>query len=85
MGAARDYLNFPRQPEAVTTWAGLRPTSPDGLPIIGRSELYHNLVLATGHAMLGLSLGPGTGQLVAEIIGGQKPLVALGAFSPSRF
>lgn len=85
MGAARDYLNFPRQPEAVTTWAGLRPTSPDGLPIIGRSELYHNLVLATGHAMLGLSLGPGTGQLVAEIIGGQKPLVAPGAFSPSRF
>ncbi len=85
MSAARRYLNFPRQPESVTTWAGLRPTTPDGLPIIGRSEQYTNLILATGHAMLGLSLGPGTGQLVAEIVCGRKPAVASGAFAPSRF
>lgn len=85
MNDARRYLNFPRQPESVSTWAGLRPTSPDGLPIIGRSELYHNLILATGHAMLGLSLGPGTGQLVTEMVCGQKPIIDLGPFSPSRF
>lgn len=85
MRAARRYLNFPRLPKAVTTWAGLRPTSPDGLPIIGRSDLYHNLILATGHAMLGLSLGPGTGQLVTEMVCGQKPIIDLGPFSPSRF
>lgn len=85
MSAARDYLNFPRQPERVTTWAGLRPTTPDGLPLIGRSERYSNLILATGHAMLGISLGPGTGQLVAEIVCGRKPVVDPGAFAPSRF
>jgi len=85
MSAARDYLNFPRRPERVTSWAGLRPTTPDGLPIIGRSELYPNLILATGHAMLGISLGPGTGQLVADIACGRKPVLDPGAFAPSRF
>ena len=85
MSAARHYLTFPRQPESVTTWAGLRPTTPDGLPIIGRSGLYPNLILATGHAMLGLSLGPGTGQLVAEIVCGSKPAIDQACFAPSRF
>ncbi len=85
MAGARRYLNFPQQPTSLTTWAGLRPTTPDGLPIIGRSDIYPNLILATGHGMLGLSLGPGTGQLVAEIVCGESTTVGKDCFAPSRF
>ena len=47
--------------------------SPDGLPYIGRPAGFHNLTIATGHAMMGWSLGPATGKLVSEIIAGKKP------------
>lgn len=53
--------------------SGMRPVSPDGLPYIGRCPEIHNLTFATGHAMMGWSLGPVTGKLVAEIIDGKKP------------
>ena len=49
-------------------WAGLRPCSPDGLPYIGRTAKASNLTIATGHAMLGLSLGPVTGELVRDAV-----------------
>ena len=51
----------------VKPWAGLRPCSPDGMPYIGKTKKFDNLIVATGHAMLGISLGPITGQLVCEI------------------
>ena len=51
---------------------GLRPLSPDGLPFIGRHSSCSNLVLATGHSMMGWSLGPATGKLVTEIISNKK-------------
>ncbi|MFD2158445.1 NAD(P)/FAD-dependent oxidoreductase [Rubritalea tangerina] len=57
--------------EGVDAWAGLRPCSPDGLPYIGKLSQYGNVVVATGHAMMGLSLGPVTGQMVADILGGE--------------
>ena len=63
---------------------GLRPLSPDGLPFIGRHSSCSNLVLATGHAMMGWSLGPGTGKLVSEIISGKKTSMDLTAFAPER-
>jgi D-amino-acid dehydrogenase len=85
MASARNYLRLPRQLNFLSTWAGLRPTTPDGLPIIGRSDIYPNLILATGHAMLGLSLGPGTGQLVAEIVCGRRTVIEPDRFGPSRF
>ncbi len=85
MAGARCYLNVPPKTTTLATWAGLRPTTPDGLPIIGRSHIYPNLILATGHAMLGLSLGPGTGQLVAEIVSGESTVVEKECFAPSRF
>lgn len=67
----------------VTPWAGLRPCSPDGLPYVGRSPRFRNLAIATGHAMMGLSLGPVTGKLVADLITGDgHPDVRL---SPCRF
>jgi D-amino-acid dehydrogenase len=67
------------------TWAGLRPTTPDGVPIIGKSPKHSNLILATGHAMLGLSLGLGTGQVVAEMLNGQEPAVSLSPMRLERF
>ena len=54
-------------------WSGLRPCSPDGLPYIGAIPSAPNVVVATGHSMMGLSLGPVTGDLVARIVNGQKP------------
>ena len=69
----------------VTPWSGFRPCSPDGLPYIGRFRDHQNLVAATGHAMLGLSLSAVTGKLVSEVISGQMPLVELSALSPDRY
>ena len=57
----------PEQFEGLDIWSGLRPCSPDGLPYIGKPDKYDNLIVATGHAMLGISLGPITGQIVANI------------------
>jgi D-amino-acid dehydrogenase len=71
--AVREFVQLDPLLEVHETWAGLRPTTPDGLPIIGRSPRHSNLLLATGHAMLGLSLGPGTGQIVAQLAGDKKP------------
>jgi len=65
-------------------WAGLRPCSPDGLPYIGRTKLLQNMVVATGHAMMGLSLGPATGKLVTELIEEVSPTIDLSPFSPDR-
>jgi D-amino-acid dehydrogenase len=69
----------------VKPWSGLRPCSPDGMPYIGRTQRWKNLTVATGHAMMGLSLGPGTGRIVSELISGEKPSVALDLMSPDRF
>ncbi|AXT21137.1 FAD-dependent oxidoreductase [Flavobacteriaceae bacterium AU392] len=63
---------------------GLRPCSPDGLPYIGRTDTYKNLTIASGHAMMGWSLGPSTGKLVSEIISNKKPSLDLNPFHPNR-
>lgn len=63
---------------------GLRPCSPDGLPYIGKSSKCTNLTIAAGHAMMGWSLGPVTGKLVAEIISNKKTSLDLAPFSPDR-
>jgi len=72
-------------PEKQSVWKGLRPCSPDGLPYIGRSKYFKNLVIATGHAMMGISLAPATGKLVQELIDNQPLSMEMGAFSPDRF
>jgi D-amino-acid dehydrogenase len=66
-------------------WAGLRPCSPDGLPYIGRFARYENLSVATGHAMMGLSLGPVTGKLMTEVLSGGKTSIAIEQLSPDRY
>jgi D-amino-acid dehydrogenase len=70
---------------SVKPWQGLRPVSPDGLPYVGRFRRYENLSTATGHAMMGLSLGPITGQLIAEILSGEKPSHSLELLDPDRY
>ncbi len=83
--AVREYIHLDEKLDIHETWAGLRPTTPDGMPIIGRSSRYRNLIFATGHAMLGLSLGPGTGQVVAEIVQGANPAFDLSPLRAERF
>lgn len=72
-------------PEPDKVWTGLRPCSPDGLPYIGRSSRVNNLIVATGHAMMGLSLGPGTGKLVSQMVNREEPAVSITPFNPERF
>jgi D-amino-acid dehydrogenase len=69
----------------VDVWRGLRPCTPDGLPAIGRARGLENVVLATGHAMMGLSLAPVTGLLVGEILGGAEAGADLRPLDPGRF
>ena len=66
-------------------WYGLRPLTPDGLPYIGGHSKYANLVIAGGHAMLGVSLAAATGKLVEELVGNKKTSLDVGAFRPERF
>ena len=63
---------------------GLRPVSPDGMAYIGRTRKCSNLVLATGHAMMGWSMGPATGLLISELISGNKTSMDLSPFNPDR-
>jgi D-amino-acid dehydrogenase len=72
-------------PKKETVWHGLRPCSPDGLPYIGRSTKISNLIMATGHSMMGLSLGPGTGKLVSELVDRTSTSIKMSAFAPERF
>lgn len=84
-GFAREYIRLDEKLDIKETWAGLRPVTPDGMPIIGCSPHHSNLTVATGHAMLGLSLGPGTGQVVAELVNGQETAFDLSPFGMERF
>ena len=85
--AAHEY--FPRfeseQFAGVKPWCGLRPCSPDGLPYLGRTRAARNLVVATGHAMMGLSLAPVTGEIVGAIVDGEPPRFDLKLLGVDRF
>lgn len=72
-------------PQEKDIWFGFRPCSPDGLPYLGRVSKLDNLIVAGGHAMMGLSLGPASGKAVADLANGQKPEVDISAFRPERF
>jgi D-amino-acid dehydrogenase len=75
----------PSVDDATTVWSGLRPCTPDGLPYIGRFRGFDNLIAATGHAMIGISLAPITGKLVAEVVNRQIPSVDLLLLRPDRY
>jgi len=68
-----------------TTWSGLRPCTPDGLPYVGRFRRHPNLVAATGHAMIGMTMATATGKLVSQIVQGREPEIDIRALDPDRF
>jgi len=71
--------------ELIEIWRGLRPCSPDGMPYLGRPRQYDNAIIAAGHGMLGISLAPITGKIVAQLASGQTPAVDIAALSIERF
>ena len=82
---AAEGLREPEGPELLEEWWGWRPMSVDELPIIGRSARWSNLLLATGHGMLGVSMSTATGELVTGMLGGPaSPIDAL-PYAPARF
>lgn len=76
-------MNIPF-PKKEDQWFGFRPCSPDGMPYIGRSSKVSNAIIATGHAMMGLSLGPATGSIVSSILNEEKAPVNIAQFHPDR-
>ena len=72
-------------PSSDNVWYGYRPCSADGLPYIGRLKKYNNVIIATGHAMVGLSFGAGTGKLVTELAEGKQTSMDISHFTPERF
>lgn len=83
--AGERALGVPEDGPVRRIWRGPRPVTPDGLPVIGRMPGGDRVILATGHCMLGLSLGPVSGRLVADLAGGRQPSVDLTALSPARW
>ena len=71
--------------DLIEIWRGLRPCSPDGLPYLGRPRRYDNVVIAAGHGMLGISLAPITGKIVAQLASDQTPAMDISALSIERF
>lgn len=65
---ASEYLKTSSTGKKEEIWTGWRPLTPDSVPIIGPSDKIDNLVLATGHGMLGMSMGPATGKIVSGIL-----------------
>jgi glycine oxidase len=66
-------------------WAGLRPGTPDGLPLLGRVPGWQGVSLAAGHFRNGILLAPITGELIADLLARRRPRLALDAFDPGRF
>jgi D-amino-acid dehydrogenase len=71
--------------EHIQPWRGLRPCTPDGLPYLGRTARYSNLLIATGHAMMGVSLAPITGKIAAQLLAGEPTGFDLALLSPDRY
>jgi D-amino-acid dehydrogenase len=83
--APSHYLDGIEPGAAPEVWRGLRPCTPDGLPLVGRVAGLENLLLATGHAMLGMTLGPITGLLIAQLVCGESPALDVRPLDPNRW
>lgn len=82
---AGEYLKSPVGDRVEEEWTSLRPMTYDDLPIIGPAPEHKNLFLATGHGMTGISMAPGTGKLIAELITGQAPHIDPAPYRVERF
>ncbi|MGB8442497.1 MAG: FAD-dependent oxidoreductase [Candidatus Acidiferrales bacterium] len=83
--SSQNFISGIQDPQPIETWAGLRPCTPDGLPVVGRLKQFRNLIVATGHGMLGLTLGPITGKLVSELVRNDPQTLDTNALTPGRF
>lgn len=82
---ARRYLHRWPAGSAEEEWVGMRPLTPDGLPVIGRIPAYDNLYVATGHGMYGVTLAPATAAALAALTSGDPPPFDIAPFRPERF
>lgn len=71
--------------DLIEVWAGLRPVTPDGLSMLGRSPSFDNLILAAGHAMIGMASGPASAKLITQIITGEPTFMDVSLMDPARF
>ncbi len=85
MRQAAEYLPWTKNLELVEIWRGLRPCTPDGLPVVSRSGRYENLIVAVGHATIGMVLGPVTGLLVSQLASFQEPEIDINGLRLERF
>jgi D-amino-acid dehydrogenase len=83
--SVRQYISSEISFDGLTPWSGYRPCSPDGFPIVGWSQRWENLMYATGHGMLGLTLAPLTGQIAVKLAAGKTLSNEMARFSPARF
>ncbi len=74
-----------QMPAEKDVWYGYRPVTPDGLPYLGYAGKVENLLIAGGHAMSGLSLGPASGKVIADLANRQNTGIDIKAFDPGRF
>lgn len=82
----RYYPSFEAKfPEENQIWKGLRPCSPDGLPYIGFAPTYSNVLVGSGHSMMGISLAPATGKLLAELHQQKDTTMEIAGFEVGRF
>lgn len=65
-------------------WMGYRPCSADGMPFLGKSEKIDNMIIATGHGMMGMSMGPATGKLVSQLAANKPTSINLDLMNPNR-
>jgi len=79
------YMRRPPSPKEGTEWVGMRPLTPDGLPMLGRAPGQRNLFIATGHAMLGITLAPATGEAMAQLVTDPRAESMYEPFAPGRF
>ncbi len=82
---SREFMNVPEHPVVEEIWRGLRPCTPDGVPVIGFSRRYGNLLIATGHQMLGVQSATGTARLAADLLTGAPPAFDPRPFRATRF
>ena len=81
---AADLLPSLAHAPELESWAGLRPATPDGLPILGPLPGQTNHLLATGHYRNGILLAPATAQVITQLIYNETPSIALSAYAPDR-
>ena len=71
--------------ESEMKWTGLRPMTPDGLPVFGKVPHWNNAFVATGHGMVGIAMAPASGRIMADLICSGKTELDIQSFSPIRF